>query len=219
MNLLFSTLGRKIQVAISGICLTIFLFFHLANNLVLFSGAQNFNEMVYFLESIKPLIRIMEFSLLFILILHTANAIYLTIQNKKKKFKNYEHNAANEVSTLNSRTMAISGTIILIFLLIHLFYIWGTFQAHSFYENETYYDVLLRKDFGYLNNKITAIFYFIAILFIGYHLKHGFQSSLKTFGILNSDSRILSAVGFLFWGLVPLGFVMIIISIHLGIIH
>ena len=113
MNTLFSSIGKKLQIAISGILLIVFLLFHLINNLVLFSGAENFNNMVQFLESIKPIIRIMEFGLLLLLLLHTVNAIKLTIDNKKLTSA-YEVNAGNELSSLNSRTMAISGSIILV---------------------------------------------------------------------------------------------------------
>ena len=63
MQFLFSTIGKKIQVAVSGIFLCMFLLFHLANNFVLFAGTDTFNQMVGFLESIKPLVRVMEFGL------------------------------------------------------------------------------------------------------------------------------------------------------------
>ena len=86
MKLLFSTIGKKIQVALSGIFLMVFLLFHLINNLMLFGGADQFNSMVLFLESIKPLVRIMEFGLLLLLIIHTGNAIKLTFENKKLTF-------------------------------------------------------------------------------------------------------------------------------------
>ena len=64
MKFLFSSIGKKIQVAISGIFFCIFLVFHLLNNLALFAGPDTFNAMVGFLESIKPVIRVMEFGLL-----------------------------------------------------------------------------------------------------------------------------------------------------------
>lgn len=220
MNTLFSSIGKKLQIAISGILLIVFLLFHLINNLVLFSGAENFNNMVQFLESIKPIIRIMEFGLLLLLLLHTVNAIKLTIDNKKLA-STYEVNAGNELSSLNSRTMAISGSIILIFIFIHLLYIWWTYQTHNFINNqETYYDVILRNNFGYLNHLPTAIFYIISIFCISFHLKHGFQSALKTFGIAYNDkNKILYGIGFIVWGAVPLGFIIIVLSIQLGIIN
>ena len=219
MNILFSSIGKKLQVAISGIFLIIFLFFHLANNMVLFSSSDNFNNMVHFLESIKPLVRIMEFGLLLLLVMHTVNAIKLTIENKKLS-PSYAVKTSNELSSINSRTMAVSGSIILLFLIIHLLYIWWTYQTHSFISNtETYYDVILRDNIGYLNHFPTAAFYIIAILCIAFHLKHGFQSALKTFGVTAVEkNKLLYFLGFIIWGIIPFGFIIIVASIQLGII-
>ena len=217
MKFLFSSLGKKIQVAITGVLLSTFLVFHLINNLVLFTGPDNFNKMVSVLESIKPIIRIMEFGLLVIIVTHVINAIYLTVSNKKSASNRYT--GSSETSSLNSRIMIISGTTILLFFIIHLRYIWYTYQVHLFAENETYYDVLLRDELGYLGHTPTAIFYIIAILFIASHLKHGIQSALKTFGFIeNSKWRVLYSGSVLFWGLIPLAFILIVISIQIGII-
>tara|TARA_Y100000590_G_scaffold445822_1_gene578475 strand:- start:773 stop:1432 length:660 start_codon:yes stop_codon:yes gene_type:complete len=219
MSLLFSSLGKKLQIAFSGLLLIIFLVFHLGNNLMLFAGAESFNQMVSFLEGIKPIIRVMEVGLALILLLHTINAIKLTYDNKKLRNQGYKKNNYKN-SSMQSKTMAISGSIILLFLFIHLGYIWLTYQNHSFNINETYYDVLLRSDIGYLNHTPTAIFYMIAIFFIGFHLKHGYQSALKTFGIQNVNSgKILYNLGILFWGIIPLGFIIIVLSIKLGLIN
>ena len=216
MKLFFSSIGKKLQVAISGILLVVFLVFHLFNNLVLFTGADNFNSMVHFLESIKPIIRVMEFGLLMLLLVHTINAIKLTIDNKKISPK-VHGKPKTPTSTINSRTMAVSGSIILVFLFMHLGYIWLTYQSHAMAVNETYYDVLLRSNFGYLNHPPTAIFYIIAILSIAFHLRHGFQSAVKTFGLLNSS--FVYYLGFIFWGLVPAGFIIIVLSIQIGVIQ
>ena len=217
MKFLFSSLGKKIQVAITGILLSTFLVFHLINNLVLFTGPDNFNQMVSVLESIKPVIRIMEFGLLVIIVTHVVNAIYLTVSNKRAASNRYT--GSSETSSLNSRTMIISGITILLFFIIHLRYIWYTYQAHLFADNETYYDVLLRDELGYLGHTPTAIFYIIAILFIASHLKHGIQSALKTFGFTeDSKWKVLYSGSVLFWGLIPFAFILIVISIQLGII-
>tara|TARA_B100000579_G_scaffold167626_1_gene136293 strand:+ start:1673 stop:2332 length:660 start_codon:yes stop_codon:yes gene_type:complete len=218
MKFLFSSLGKKIQVAFTGILLSLFLVFHLINNLVLFTGADNFNQMVLFLEGIKPLIRIMEFGLLVIILTHVVNAIYLTISNRRSATTRYSVDAS-ATSSLNSRTMIISGSTILLFFIIHLKYIWFTYQAHLFNAGETYYDVLLRNELGYLGHTPTAAFYIIAILFIASHLKHGIQSALKTFGLTNKSKwSILYLSSVLFWGLIPLGFILVVLSIQLGII-
>ena len=94
------------------------------------------------------------------------------------------------------------------------------FDVWSFlHPNETFYDVILRNQIGFLGHRLTAIFYIIAILMISFHLKHGFESALKTFGMTNSGSnKILYKLSILFWGIIPFGFITIILSIQLGII-
>ena len=216
MKFLFSSLGKKIQIAFSGVSLCIFLLMHLFNNLVLFTGEDNFNSMVHFLESIKPLIRIMEFGLLIILLLHIGNALQLTWYNRKASLGKSSLNK-NDTSTLNSRTMAISGTVILLFFIIHLRYIWFTYQTT---DSHDYYQILLQNKIGFLGHTPTAVFYIIAILLIGSHLKHGFQSALKTFGVLsNSRLGILYNLSILFWAIIPGLFILIILSIQIGWIN
>ena len=220
MKFMFSSLGRKIQIAITGILLSVFLVFHLLNNLVLFLGPEAFNAMVSFLESVKPMIRIMEFGLVVVVLTHIVNAVVLTISNKRSAVKRYA-GAPRETSSISSRTMIVSGLSIFLFFVIHLKYIWYTYQAHLFTEKETYYDVLLRNSWGYLGHTPTAIFYIVAILLIGSHLKHGFQSAMKTFGLSEASPkwRFFYKVSFLFWGVIPGAFIFIVISIQLGIIR
>ena len=213
-----SSLGKKIQVAFSGIILCFFLLFHLINNLTLFAGPELFNTMVHSLESIKPIIRIMEFGLLIIIVMHVGNALLLSTYNKKANPDKYNIRT-NETSSLNSRTMIISGSIILLFFIIHLKYLWYTYQQHLFVGDETYYDIIMRNQLGYLGNTPTAIFYIIAILLIAIHLKHGFQSALKTFGVLEQSKwSILYQLSIIFWGIIPGLFIVIIISIQFNYI-
>ena len=220
MRFLFSSIGKKIQIAFSGILLCIFLLFHLGNNLTLFLGSNVFNSMVAMLESIKPFIRVMEVSLLGILLLHICNAAYLTKKNQEKLLSKYESGLLNDTSSLNSRTMILSGTAILLFIIFHLSYIWYSYQIHTTgYDNHTYYSILLQNKFGFLGHRLTAILYIIGIILIASHLRHGFQSALKTFGIVkDSKLHFLYNLSALFWGIIPIGFIVIILCIQLGVI-
>ena len=90
---------------------------------------------------------------------------------------------------------------------------------HLFSPQETYYDVIMRNQWGYLGHTPTAIFYIVAILLIASHLKHGFQSALKTFGFTEESKwKALYLGSILFWGLIPLSFIIIVIAIQIGII-
>ena len=106
-------------------------------------------------------------------------------------------------------------------IILHLGYIWFNYQIHNPADTaETYYDILLRDEFGFLGHKWTSLFYIFAIIQIGYHLRHGFQSALKTLGILpQSKVAFLYNIAFIFWGIIPLCFIIIIISIQLKIIN
>ena len=80
--------------------------------------------------------------------------------------------------------------------------------------------MILRNKIGYLNHLPTAIFYVLAIFFIGVHLKHGFESALKTFGLTLDTPKVklLYSVSIIFWGIIPAGFIFIILCIQIGII-
>ena len=220
MRFLFSSIGKKIQIAISGIFLCIFLLFHLGNNISLFFGSSVFNSMVEMLESVKPIIRIMEFSLLGILLLHISNAIYLTKKNKEQILSKYHAGLLNDSSSVNSRTMILTGTAILLFLLFHLSYIWYSYQTHdNIHDTHTFYTLLLQNKFGFLGHKLTAVLYVVSIILIASHLKHGFESALKTFGITQqSKLQFLYHLSIVFWGIIPMGFIIIIACIQLGVI-
>ena len=217
MNFLFSSIGRKIQIAISGLFFVIFLFFHLLNNLVLFAGEEAFNQMVGFLESIKPIIRIMEFALLGMLLMHIINAFIASYQNKKASSGKYAISPTPITASLNSRTMLVSGLIILSFFVIHLRFLWYTFQTT---EDHNYFQILLQNKIGYLGHFPTALFYIVAISFISVHLKHGFLSAFKSLGFPPKLIKgPLAILAFFVWAIIPMLFILIIICIQIGYIN
>ena len=216
MKFLFSSIGQKIQIAFSGICLAVFLLFHLFNNLVLFTGADNFNNMVGFLKSIHLLVRILEAGLVFIILLHVINAILSSIKNRKSNNGKYAVSA--DTAPKSSKTMIWSGLVILFFFIIHLRYFWYTFQTMS--KDSNYFEIVLKNEFGFLGHTPTAIFYIIAILLISSHLKHGFMSVFKTLGMpIKYREQVIKYLAFIFWAIIPSGFILIILAIQFGVIH
>ena len=215
MKFLSSSIGQKIQIAFSGICLAIFLLFHLFNNLVLFTGSENFNNMVGFLKNIHFLVRILEVGLLFIIILHVINAILSSIKNRKSN--NGQYAIATNIAPPSSKTMIWSGLVILFFFFIHLRYFWYTFQTMG--KDLNYFQVVLKNEFGFLGHTPTAIFYIISILLMSSHLKHGFMSVFKTLGVsIKYRDQIIKYLAFIFWAIVPFGFILIVVAIQAGII-
>ena len=204
-----TSIGKKILMAVTGILLVFFLITHLVGNLMLFGGAEMFNNYVLSLKAIKPLIRVAEVILVLIFISHIFSGIQVTLENKKAKPQPYRVAPGNSTSKFYSRTMAVSGSVVLIFLVFHLQTFWWRFQKT--HGNDTgFYEIVVNSPVGYKNPAI-ALFYIIALLLLAIHLRHGFQSAFQTFG-LGASSRYrgtIEKISILFWLIIPLGFVSI----------
>tara|TARA_B100000131_G_scaffold114801_1_gene111746 strand:+ start:3261 stop:3926 length:666 start_codon:yes stop_codon:yes gene_type:complete len=206
-NVFQTTIGKKILMAVTGILFAFFLLVHLLNNLTLFIGPETFNSLVSSLEYVKPLIRVLEGILLLILVIHISNAIILSYKSKKARPLGYKIKPKDS-SSLSSRTMILSGTVILLFLIIHLGTFWKTFQ--TIHGNSSYYDIVVNNKIIGFGNPFIVILYILATIFIGIHLKHGFESSFQTLGINNPKLRnILNKLSIIFWFVIPFGFCFI----------
>ena len=215
LNFFQSTIGKKILMAITGLLFCFFLLIHLLNNLALFLGAEEFNTLVKSLEYIKPLVRILEFILLIILVVHISNAFILNKRSNEARPIKYKINPKDN-SSFSSRTMILSGVIILLFLIIHLGTFWRTFQ--TIHSHTSYYDIVTKNNLIGFGNPLITILYMLAPIFIGMHLKHGFESSFQTFGIENIKIKnILNKISILFWFFIPFGF--FIIALWFGILN
>jgi succinate dehydrogenase / fumarate reductase cytochrome b subunit len=175
-----SSIGKKFIMAITGLMLIMFLVIHLLNNLLLFLGPEIFNENVARLEAIKPLVRVIEIVLALIFIFHIYNALKLYFENKKANPQKYAIDASSKNSTFYSRYMTVTGIIILVFLIMHLSTFWReyNFGAHPIDGSHPYY-AIIQDAFA---NPFISIFYIIAMLVLGSHLNHAFQSAFQTFG-------------------------------------
>ena len=201
---LSSTIGKKVLVAVTGILFCLFLLFHLTNNLIIYTGEENFNFLVNSLEKIKPLIRVLEFALASILIVHISNSVYLTIQSKTSGSVTSLSNTKKANAPLSSRTMFLTGSILFIFLVVHLSTFWFNFQTTD--DHSAYYNMVTNSAIGFGNIFIT-ILYLTAMVILGFHLKHGFSSALQTLGLKDTSlGRVINAVAIVFWLFVPAGF-------------
>ena len=198
-----TTIGKKLLVASTGLMVCLFLVFHLINNLIIFTGPENFNQLVAALEKIKPLIRIMEILLVIIFFTHIYNSLLLTIESRRSRNDSYIKLSSSS-STIYSRTMFFSGSILFIFIVTHLSTIWFNFQNID--DHDKYYYLVTESVYGFGNIFIT-ILYLLSMILLGFHLRHGFQSAFKPLGVQNSKfDKILNVVSIFFWFIIPLGF-------------
>ena len=203
-SFLSSTIGKKVLVAITGILFCLFLLFHLVNNLVIYTGEENFNYLVSSLEKIKPLIRLLEVVLLTILVVHISNSVYLSIQSRKSGNQTSLSNVKKPNAPLSSRTMLFTGSVLFIFIVVHLSTFWFNFQLTD--DHDAYYNMVTDSAIGFGNIFIT-ILYLVAMVILGFHLKHGFSSAIQTLGIKDTSiGKVVSTIGVVFWLFIPAGF-------------
>jgi succinate dehydrogenase / fumarate reductase cytochrome b subunit len=120
-----STIGKKIIMSLTGLLLSLFLVIHLIGNLQLFKGdnGQAFNEYAYTMTHFAP-IKVVSYLLYLSFIIHAVYALIITIRNKKARPIPYAKYDGNANSKWNSRNMGILGTIILVFLVVHMSDFW-----------------------------------------------------------------------------------------------
>ena len=159
-----TTIGKKLLVASTGLMVCLFLVFHLINNLIIFTGPENFNQLVAALEKIKPLIRIMEILLVIIFFTHIYNSLLLTIESRRSRNDSYIKLSSSS-STIYSRTMFFSGSILFIFIVTHLSTIWFNFQNID--DHDKYYYLVTESVYGFGNIFIT-ILYLLSMILLGF---------------------------------------------------
>ena len=205
-QILTSSIGRKVLMAVTGLLLSFFMLFHLFGNLFLFVGEEAFNSYVEKLQGpiVIYFVRVAEFFLLFFVLSHAYTGTLLWYKNREAKQQEASYSKKNTPQP--SRHAALTGSIVFIFLVTHRSTFWYKFNFESV---ESYYQVVLGNDVGF-GNPIFSVFYIVAIALLGHHLKHGFVSAGQTLGIKGTKyEKTYLSIASLFWFWIPLGFISI----------
>ena len=173
-----SSIVRKFIMALSGLFLIIFLITHLAiNSLTLASSKDLFNEAAHFMAT-NPIIYAMQYVLALGFIIHIGMGIKLTIQNKRARSQEYVYNKMSKNTDLSSRSMIVSGGLVIVFLALHLRDYFYQMKFVGLPEGTTDYDLVVNL---FTNPYYTAV-YVIAFIVLGVHLNHGFKSAFQSMG-------------------------------------
>lgn len=175
-----SSVGRKTVMAATGMFLVVFLLEHLYGNLLLYAGdgGAAFNEYSHTLSH-SLFIRIVEIFLFISIILHVVQAIYLTKQNNDARPVKYAVYRVNETSSWFSRNMGITGSLIFVFLVLHMRTFFFPYRVTGEVE-----DLAMSVQDAFSSTWYSAL-YVIAMLVLAFHLNHGFQSAFRSFGMNN----------------------------------
>ncbi|WNJ18013.1 succinate dehydrogenase cytochrome b subunit [Pontibacter sp. G13] len=124
------SVGKKLIMGLTGLFLVSFLLVHVSGNLLLFraDGGVAFNEYTKFMTT-NPMIKTLEWVLFGGFIVHIIYAAVLTASNRKARPEGYAYKkGASKSSSWLSRNMGLSGTVILVFLVVHLVMFWGYYH-------------------------------------------------------------------------------------------
>jgi succinate dehydrogenase / fumarate reductase cytochrome b subunit len=227
-----SSVGKKLVMGFTGIFLVLFLIVHVGLNACIWAAAydpadqgQMFNKAAHFMGS-NVLPRILEIGLFAGFFLHIFQGYLLTLENRKKRSTGYAV-AYADGSKWYSRSMAILGTLLLMFLVMHIYHFWtpsrlggiGSVKALAEveYNGVMHHNLYAEMRTVFVGNTLIVALYVLACGSLAYHLLHGFQSAFKTIGIHNKKiSGLINSVGVGFSIIVPLLFALMPLSFYFG---
>ena len=206
-SLFSSTLGKKLVMALTGLFLISFLIVHLAGNLQLLKadGGRAFNLYTEFMTT-NPVIKTISYVLYASILIHVLWSLALTMLNRKARGPE-RYVVVKNSSPWTSRNMGVLGSLIFIFLVIHLKDFW--FQMHWGGIGSVDYEGKQVKDL-YSVVEVTfgqpwyVVLYVVSMLLLGFHLWHGFASAFQTLGLSHVKySPVVKFIGRAFAIIVP----------------
>ena len=208
-------------MALTGLFLIIFLLVHAYVNInVLFvNGEENFNRAANFMST-NVLVRIAEIGLFAGIIIHIVQGYALELKNRSTRNSKYAINAPAKTSTWYSRSMALLGTLILLFLVVHLANFWVPSRFGGLeevrYDNLETHNMYAKMKTVFSNGWIVLI-YLLGCFSLAWHLVHGFQSAFQTIGWKQKKyAGLIETSGILFSIIVPLIFAAMPVFMHYG---
>lgn len=216
-----TAVGAKVVMAVTGLMLFGFTLVHMAGNLQVFLGHHYMDEYSRFLHSMPELLWPARLALLTAVLLHIWSWLRLRGQSAAARPVGYQKKQSR-AATVFSKSMRVTGPIVLIFLILHLLNLTigvvhpdfkmqgGGIEAPAAFHNLT---TLMRQW------PAIGVFYILANLALGGHLWHGAFSMARTLGLsgenqLNLARAIASALTFAVVG----GNVLVATACTLGLV-
>lgn len=216
-----SAVGKKYVMAITGIMIMGFVFAHMVGNLKMYLGIAEFDNYGDFLrEILVPILPrtvflwLLRGGLIAAFALHIHAAYALTIMNRRARRTNYASKRDYIAANYASRTMRVSGIIVGLYIVFHLFDLSWTGTGATYVRGDPYGNVVHS-----LSRAPVAILYIVANIALGFHLFHGAWSLFQSLGWNNprfNRWRRNFAVGFA--GLIVVGNVSFPIAVLAGVV-
>ena len=218
MQLIESTVGRKIVMAVTGLMLVGFIVAHLLGNSTIFFGPNGINAYAKHLKDLSFLLWPARAVLLAVFLTHIYFGITLTLENRAARPEKYKRQKTVRTS-FGARTMIWTGLAVLAFVVYHLLHF--TFQVTNpqISAHHLPLDAMGRLDIFtmvVLSFQIVsiALVYIAAMVALLFHISHGIQSMAQTLGI-NTDRTLpyMERFGTIAAYVLQIGFIAIPVSV------
>lgn len=198
---LFSSIGKKQLMALTGLCFCAFLTFHLIGNATIYGGEASFNAYSDALHNLGVLITMTEWGLLVLAVVHISFGALLFFQNLMARPIRYVVKKRAGGRTWSSFLMPYTGLYLIVFIIIHLF----TFHFAD-RESKTVSQLVMHV----FSNPAYVVYYVISVVVAALHVRHGFWSAFQSLGLDHPKYMpIIQVIGLLLSLAVGIGFASI----------
>ena len=211
-----SSIGKKMVMSLTGLFLITFLIVHATiNGMIWFNdGGETFLFYAHFMGT-NLIIRTIEIGLFAGLILHIVDGLLLWKQNRDARPVKYSYSVAPEKTKWYSRSMGLLGTLILLFLIVHLNNYWGPNRLNQFKTGEELNLFELMKE--HFQSLGMVLFYLVSCFSLFWHLLHGFKSAFQSLGLNHvKHNWAIETIGIGFSIVISIVFALMPVSFYFG---
>ena len=220
-----SSIGKKYVMGSTGLMLVAFVVVHLIGNLALLrSQGDAFNEYADALNALGTLLHILEIGLLGTILLHMTVALRSAWINQRARPVGYvmrKTKGGPSKWNLSSQHMVLTGLIIGTFLVFHVLqFHFGPGMAEGYVAQVKGKQMrdLYRLVYETFHSKSNVGIYVLVMIFLGFHLRHGFWSAFQSLGLIYPRlSKPIYLVGVLVAATLAVGFITLPLWIYFDI--
>ena len=189
MDFYGTSIGKKLVVAVTGLIMYGFIIGHMLGNLKAFGGATALDQYAEMLREIgasflgnTTFLWIARVVLIFAVVAHIVTIIQLSRTNRASRPTRTVRR--RNASTLAATWMAISGTLILVFIVVHLAqFTFGWIDIHAAGTEGFELGAVYSNIWGAFNVWWVALFYVVMMAMVCMHVYHGAWSMCQTLGV------------------------------------
>ncbi len=204
----------------TGVLMLLFLVAHMLGNLKVFFGPEEFNSYAGWLRTIgEPVLHaswflwLQRFGLIACVVLHGVAAYQLSRRDLAARPTRYQHRPPARASYA-TRTMRWGGVILALFIVWHILDLTTLTVNPLGKPHHPYENVVADFQVWYVN-----VIYIVAMLALGFHIRHGFWSAAQTLGANSRDrDRLLKVTANVLAVALTAGFIAVPVAVMIGVV-